>query len=512
MTKAPRIVLMPGNNALIDARVMKNLRTAAELGYDAIALGLSRGEGVTEHDFEWGGRVIVQAVTVRYEAWRRYRRLRFFYDRTERSNARAYAAHLRADQSFEPGRARRDAAREALVAAPAKTNPAVRAWRRAHCLAVRLMVKARSLKADREIERDAWDPLRLEAWRRRGFAALKWAPWLVQWRRALPRAVDEAMAVAGQLDRLAPDVVHVHDVYMMHAAAGYAARAALAGRSVRLIYDARELVPGLAHVPPRRVAAYSALEREFIQDFDRIVTVSDSLADRLVADHGLLRRPDLVLNGPMEDLAAKDVPSIRAVAGVPPEAPLLVYSGGVNPTRGLGTALAALTDLPGAHLAVVANHRGPAVRGLEREAARLGLTDRLHLAPFVPHDQVTRYLACADVGLTPLSRAPNHDVALTNKFCEYIVAGLPVVTSDTPEQAELVRELKLGGVFKADDAADCARAIAGVLADLPALKARVRGDAELRRRFSWAAQAEVLAGIYADESAALGLRPPLGRA
>ncbi|MDR0593219.1 MAG: glycosyltransferase family 4 protein [Bifidobacteriaceae bacterium] len=496
---------MPGNNALVDARVMKNLRTAAELGYEAIALGVARGEAVREETFDWGGRVIIQPVPVRYEAWRRYRRWRLWFDRTERSNARAYAAHLRQVGQFEADRALREAGRAASVKAPGHPAAPVRAWRRLRCLAVRLAVKAMSLPADREIKRDTWDPVKLEAWRRRRFAWLKVTPWRAHWRKALPGAVDQAMAVAGQLDRLAPDIVHVHDVYLMHAAAWYAGRAARAGRPVRLVYDARELVPGLAHVPPRRVAAYSALEREFIQDFDRVITVSDPLADRLTAAHGLVRRPDLVLNAPMRDDSTPQVPSVRAVAGVPAAAPLAVYAGGVNPARGLGSVVRALAELEGVHLAVVVNNLGTAVSHLQAEAQRLGLADRLHLVPFVPHDQVTRYLESADLGLSPLSRAPNHDVALTNKFCEYIEAGLPVVTSDTPEQARLVRELDLGEVFTADDPADLARAVRRALDRLDALKSRLRGDQDLRWRFSWAAQAEVLARVYAEEAAALGL-------
>jgi glycosyltransferase involved in cell wall biosynthesis len=283
----------------------------------------------------------------------------------------------------------------------------------------------------------------------------------------------------------------------MHVAAAHAARAAKAGRRVALVYDAREFVPGLAHVPPVRVAAYARLEAEFIQDFDQVVSVSEAMADRVAERHRLIRRPVIVMNGPMEDAAA-ETPSLRQVVGLAPDTPLLVYGGVVNPARGLGTVLGALALVDGVHLAVVVNNRGPAVRHLEAEAERLGISERLHLAPFVPHDQVTRYIASADVGLSPLSRVPNHDVTITNKFCEYVVAGLPVVCSDTPEQAGLVADLDLGAVFRADDVADCARAIRQVLARRGELAARIGQDRELRRRFSWEGQTEALARVYQD--------------
>lgn len=64
-----------------------------------------------------------------------------------------------------------------------------------------------------------------------------------------------------------------------------------------------------------------------------------------------------------------------------------------------------------------------------------------------------------------LVRAPNYDIAAANKFCEYIAAGLPIVTSDTPAQADLVNTLSLGAVYRAGDTKDFVRAIVEVLDD-----------------------------------------------
>jgi glycosyltransferase involved in cell wall biosynthesis len=500
---------MPGSNVWVDARVMKNLRTAAELGYDAIGLGISRGETVAEDTLPGGGRVVVQPVHVRYEAWRRYRRTRVFFDRTDWAIGRSYARHLYQAGKYEADRALRDAERQPSVARPRPPSRLVLAARQAHSLFVRGMVRARSTKANAEIRRDSQAPGALEAWRQRRFRLLRLTPWRARWRHALPEAVDQAIDLGPQLDRLEPDIVHVHDVYMMHVAAAYAARAARAGRRVRLVYDAREYVPGLAHVDPLRVEAYARLEKEFMPAFDRVISVSQPMADLVARRHGLLRAPDIVMNAPMEDLAAA-TPSLREAAGVPEGVPLAVYGGVVNPARGLGTVLAALArpELADTHLALVVNNRGEAVRHLLDEARRLGLADRLHLVPYVPHDQVTRRIASADVGLSPLSHVQNHDVTVTNKFCEYIVAGLPVVTSDTPAQAALVRELGVGTVFRADDAPDCARAIREALDRREEFKARLAGDPALRHRFTWDAQAEVLARVYAEEAAALGLAAP----
>ncbi|MDR2454405.1 MAG: glycosyltransferase, partial [Bifidobacteriaceae bacterium] len=178
----------------------------------------------------------------------------------------------------------------------------------------------------------------------------------------------------------------------------------------------------------------------------------------------------------------------------------LVYGGGVHPARGIQTAIQALPQLPGAHLVVVAR-QGELPAELAAMASRLGVAGRVHSAPFADHDQVVGYLASADLGLSPLLRVANHDLTVTNKFWEYLLAGLPVLTSDTPEQARLVAELGLGAVHRAGDPDDFARAARALLAQLPELKRRLAG-ADLGR-FAWEAQVPTLERLWGELAGAL---------
>jgi glycosyltransferase involved in cell wall biosynthesis len=320
----------------------------------------------------------------------------------------------------------------------------------------------------------------------------------------LPEIIDQDLVLGSMLDQLRPDILHVHDVFMLGVASRAAHRAAIDGHLMKIIYDAHEYLPGIAAVPPRRVAAYCDLEQEFIHDADRVVTVSEPLAEWLRRDHDLERLPDVVLNAPVESPADAEVTSIRDTVGVPADVPLVVYGGGVNPARGLHTMVQALPALPGVYFAIVS--RGNSVtEELLKLAEQLGVGERVRLAPYVDPEFVPRYLESASVGISPLLRAPNHDIAITNKFCEYVAAGLPIVTSDTPAQAQLVQALDLGVVYRAGDVSDCARAIRSALADRDRLTNRIISDAALRHRFSWAAQAETLRKVYEE---LLGELPP----
>ena len=307
------------------------------------------------------------------------------------------------------------------------------------------------------------------------------------WRRLEPGLWNYERAFGPVIDELAPDLIHAHDFRML----GVGARAAARGENVKLVWDAHEYLPGAA---PRRdnvrwLPAHLAYEREYLPYADAVVTVSDTLAGMLQADHGLAERPTVVLNAPG---AAPDaeVPDLRALCGVGPDTPLLVYSGSASPQRGLATVVEALPLLDGVHLAlVVADPDAPHIRALT-------LSDRVHAVPYVPHDQVSRFLATADVGLIPIHHWPNHEIALITKFFEYSHAHLPIVVSDVRTMAETVRATGQGEVFRARDAADLARAIRAVLDDPKRYRAVYDAPDSPLPQWTWEAQAEKLIELY----------------
>ncbi|HEY6797934.1 MAG TPA: glycosyltransferase family 4 protein [Kineosporiaceae bacterium] len=331
-------------------------------------------------------------------------------------------------------------------------------------------------------------------------------PALAPWRSVCRTSVAIAPALTAELDAFDPDVVFQHDVHELNVTGSWVAGRRGAGRPVGFLYDAREYVIGQPVPPARQVAAYAAMEREFIGLADRVLTVSEPIADQLVRDHRLARRPDVVVNatwtaGDPHSGAAPGGATARGVTGLPPDVPLLVYAGGLAPARGVHTVVAALPRLPGVHLAVVSRAESSYTRALRRLARARGVESRLHVVPFVEPHQVVAYLADCDLGISPLLHAPNHDWALTNKFFEYLQAGLPVVTSDTLVQRELVLATGVGTVFRAGDAADCARAVRAALDDLPALRTVVR-DPLLHERMSWPQAARALLDAVETLSAA----------
>ncbi|MGW1345237.1 glycosyltransferase [Kribbella sp. NPDC002412] len=506
----PKVVMMAGNDIVVDARVLKYAQTVANWDLDVTCIGIP---GRKLRGIRRLGKVQVVCPPIQSKVlvtgWRKRlatikANLKPWFS-TEAEYLLAYgrwqyaSRELRADR----GRDRRDHERtggESGSSVPAGRFTLDRLQRAARWRSLRLhraILQARAYFVRRAKHKTAdLTDLGIGKRRERLLALHRRLP-SGRWRRVMPEVVDQELTLGPLLDRLQIEVIHVHDVFMLGIAARAAHRAALDGRTIKIIYDAHEYIPGVPVVAPRRVAAYSDLEREFIRDADRVITVSEPLARWLQRDHKLASLPDVVLNAPVEPPEDAEVTGLRELLRLPEDVPLLVYGGGVNRARGVGTVVEALPQLPEVHLAIVARANSVTAELLAR-AVELGVDDRVHLAPFVDAEVVPLYLRSASIGLSPLLHAPNHDIAVTNKFCEYIAAGLPIITSDTPAQADLVNELDLGAVYTAGDVDSLVQAVWNVLADRDRIAKRIADDPQLQHRFSWAAQAEVIRSVYAD--------------
>ncbi|MGW2635499.1 glycosyltransferase family 4 protein [Streptomyces sp. NPDC001348] len=505
-----RIVMLVDNGVNGDSRVQKEARSAAEAGWDVVLLGRAKGKkGQT-----WRiGDAEVRLLPVPGPLHRR----RHEYRR----------AVLRSPLAYRPG------------PLAAYRRQKVKAWRAD--LNVRLIIARREgsalgrlrLLVPRLASRflDSWVRLRhrrtqaLEKRRKTMDSALDrfttafWRKTMGDraWRRLDPHLWDFELAYGKVVDELEPDLIHANDFRMLGVGARAALRARARGRDVKLVWDAHEFLPGIKpwESHPRWHVAQCAHEREYARHADAVTTVSDTLAGMLQERHGLRERPAVVLNAPdaglPPELAAEPVPDLRELCGIGHDVPLTVYSGSASPQRGLDIMVESLPLLPDVHTAfVVLNPKSDLMRTLHARADELGVSDRLHILPYVPHYQVVRFLSAADVGVIPIHHWPNHEIALITKFFEYSHARLPLVVSDVRTMGSMVEQTGQGEVFRAEDVEDYVRAVKSVVGD--AERYRSAYDAPgLLDQWTWEAQAERLDAVYSGLLGGGAARPAAGR-
>ncbi|GGJ85807.1 hypothetical protein GCM10010123_14300 [Pilimelia anulata] len=476
------IVMLVDNAVEGDSRVQKTARTTAAAGWRVTLLGVS-----PDGPKRWScGDARVSLL--------RIPRARLLRERAYRRGWRTPLAHPSpmAARRATDGAALRAADRE-FTAAVAGHPPPPAGWLRARWAGLRRRQTAAKNAADQRIT--LLDRLRYRLARRcRGDRA---------WRTLEPYLWRYETALGRTIDTLAPDIIHANDTRMLGVAVRAARRARLAGREVRVVWDAHEYLPGMAGagLADRWLPAHLAYQREYVRHADAVVTVAEPIADLLERDLALPERPLVLQNVPALDHPVTDADrerygDLRRTCGLPADTPLLVYSGSPAPQRGLDTFVEALPLLPGVHLAlVIGKPAAPYPRELVARAAALGVGDRLHLTPYVPHWYLVEYVRTASVGLIGNVHWPNHELSLNTKFFEYSHAHLPLVTSDVRTIATMVARTGQGEVFAAEDTEDFARAVRTVLAD-PDRYRRALAAPGLLDRWTWAEEVRGLHALY----------------
>ncbi|BFU46599.1 glycosyltransferase [Krasilnikovia sp. MM14-A1004] len=472
---APRLAVIVANGITGDSRVQKVAIAAARDGWDVTLIGRSLSKQQEESAM---GPIKVLRLLVP-DTYRKYRQ------RQERGwRSRLTQAYLPDRAALKRYRAAHNAwllcqenRLTAATGAGAFLNPARQAWVRTRHDLFRFRNRLWGWEQSRPRDEDRV---------------------VGDWRRDLPEQVDRDLAFVAALEELKPDVIHANDITMISTAAQAVTRLRRRGHQVQWLYDAHEYVQGTEWVRPRPAHAYPAMEQEFIRQADAVVTVSPQIAELLRAEYDLPQTPLVVRNVPIKEVIGtdRDALSVRQVAEVDPETPLLVYVGWISAERGLRTAVSALVELPEFHLAIVANSTNAELKALLSLGVELGVSERLHVVPYVAQHLVADYLSSADLGIICSRHNPNYENSLPTKMSEYLHAGLPVVASDLRVVREFVESHDLGVVFTADDVTSFADAVRRAFGRRAAMAARIGDD--LLRELSWEQQSAGLVQLYRD--------------
>jgi glycosyltransferase involved in cell wall biosynthesis len=269
-------------------------------------------------------------------------------------------------------------------------------------------------------------------------------------------------------------------------------RRRLGGRGV---YDSPDL-----HVESARFARLpgpwrrllQGRERGWVRECDGLVTASAAYAEVLERTVG--RRAAVVMNGPLiETLPTTRDRRLHERLGLPPATPLVLALGQVTHGRGIEALLAAMERLPGVHLAIVGY--GTLYEAMQGRAERGRAADRIHFLPGVAPAQVPAVTAAADVSAMPIEPTTlNHRLTTPTKLFDAMGARTPVVASELPGMASIVRATGCGELCRPGDPGDLARAIRLILEASPERRAAY-GDAGRRaieETYGWERQVPAL--------------------
>ncbi len=272
-----------------------------------------------------------------------------------------------------------------------------------------------------------------------------------------------------------------------------------------VVYDARDIYTqarNIARLPGPARRLFAMIERRWAKRANRVMTVNLAYAAEIQRRLGVAR-PAIVLNcSPLSELPTGEAVSrhrrFHAELGLGADVSVVLYHGGLSPERGIEQLIDSLPLLePTVHVVLLGY--GPLEAELRARASDTALAGRLHVVPAVPPADLIGWVAAADVVAMPIQPSTlNHRLTTPNKLFEAMAAGVPIVASDLPGMATIVRETGAGVLCDPTSAAGVAAAIQSILDAPPDARAAFgeRGLAAVRERYNWEAQMDVLLAEY----------------
>lgn len=204
-------------------------------------------------------------------------------------------------------------------------------------------------------------------------------------------------------------------------------------KSRKLAYDAHEYfteVPELTNRKWNKIL-WSLVEKICIPQTQLRYTVSQSLADIFTLSFN--KSFQVIRNVPLEKVVNKPKPSNDKFT--------IIYQGDLNEGRGLDIALKAIVDLP---VQLIIAGDGPLRNDIELLIKRLNIESKVKLLGYVSPNELGEITANADLGLNLLeNKGLSYYYSLSNKFFNYIQAGIPQLCANFPEYQHINQQYKV---------------------------------------------------------------------
>jgi len=263
-------------------------------------------------------------------------------------------------------------------------------------------------------------------------------------------------------------------------------------KDVKIVYDAHEYETELNGLKGIQKKLVKWLERKLIKYADKVITVSDAIADEYVKLYDI-EKPSLVLNTPpYKEIQKKNI--FRETLDILEDQTIFLYQGGLSRGRGIEILLEAFKTIDNENAVIVFMGYGP-LESLIQNTSKEYKNIYFHQA--VSPDILLDYTSSADFGISTIEDSClSYRYCLPNKMFEYLMAEIPVIVSNLYEMKRLVELNNIGTVAKENTSQGLKEAIEeAVKLDKEELKTNIQ---KLKTIYNWEEQEKVLLDVYKD--------------
>jgi len=255
-------------------------------------------------------------------------------------------------------------------------------------------------------------------------------------------------------------------------------------RCKKLVFDAHEIfpeVPELAH-RPRIKRIWERIENWIFPHLKHCYTVCQSISDyynqKYNINMGVIR--NVPYNSKYNEKKMLDYPGKKVI----------LYQGALNFGRGLEWVIDAMPQVENAVLVIIGD--GGIFNDLKERVNNLNLSEKVFFLGRISGSELYKYTPSADLGLCLLkNRGLNYYYSLPNRIFDYLHAGVPVLATDFPEIANIVRNYNTGALINRYNP----EYLAGVLNDFFAKEFDTSHFPETAKKFCWENEEKILLEI-----------------
>ena len=232
-------------------------------------------------------------------------------------------------------------------------------------------------------------------------------------------------------------------------------------RNRKLVYDSHEYFTGVPEIINRPFvkASWERIEKWIFPKLKVIYTVNESIAKLYQDQYG---KEVKVIRNVSKKLEQKTIKT-REDLGLPKDKNIIILQGaGINIDRGAEEAVQAMQYVDNALFLIIGS--GDVIEILKEMVTELNLNEKVSFLGKLPFNEMMQYTQVVDLGLTlDKDTNINYRYSLPNKVFDYIQAGIPVLTSNLVELANIVNLYGIGDIVKSHEPSVIAKKITEML-------------------------------------------------
>ena len=237
---------------------------------------------------------------------------------------------------------------------------------------------------------------------------------------------------------------------------------------------------------------------------DRIICVSEQLKAHLVKQWQIPARKIMVFSNGVDIVQFQPNTNadrvIRDSLGIG-KTPFVLFVGNFYEWHDVGTLLeslpAVLAEHPQTRLVLVGD--GSTRKEMEKRSVDLGVSGAVQFVGLIPHADVPRYMAAADVAIVPYPKMKQENWLSPLKLFEYMASGISIVASSVGQVEHIVGHEVNGLLVPPGNASAMANAIRRLIADRDLrMRLGLQARADAVKNHSWEQYISRLENVFED--------------